>query len=96
MCGIVGFVGDSEAAPIILSALTKLEYRGYDSAGLAMIVNGQVRGKKDAGRIAEVREKHQLDNLAGRIGIGHVRWPLMVRLAPEMPTLTSTVKGRLL
>ncbi len=74
MCGIVGFVGDREAAPVILNALTKLEYRGYDSAGLATISNGQVRVKKDAGRIAEVREKHQLDNLAGRIGIGHVRW----------------------
>ena len=74
MCGIVGFIGDREAAPVLFSALTKLEYRGYDSAGLATINNGSLCLKKDAGKLAEVNEKHQLDKLPGKAGIGHVRW----------------------
>jgi len=74
MCGIVGFIGDREAAPILFNALTKLEYRGYDSAGLATIDNSHLCLKKDAGKLAEVNEKHQLDKLPGRAGIGHVRW----------------------
>ena len=74
MCGIVGFIGDREAASILLSALTKLEYRGYDSAGLATITNSNLCVKKDIGKLAEVKEKHQMDKLPGKVGIGHVRW----------------------
>jgi len=74
MCGIVGFVGDRKAAPILLSALEKLEYRGYDSAGLATVTNSRVWLKKDIGKLAEVEEKHHLDKLPGKTGIGHVRW----------------------
>ena len=74
MCGIVGFVGDRKAAPILLSALEKLEYRGYDSAGLATVTNSRLWCKKDIGKLAEVRERHQLDRLPGKAGIGHVRW----------------------
>lgn len=74
MCGIVGFVGDRKAAPILLSALEKLEYRGYDSAGLATVTNSRLWCKKDIGKLAEVRERHQLNKLPGKAGIGHVRW----------------------
>ena len=74
MCGIVGFVGDRKAAPILLTALEKLEYRGYDSAGLATVTNSRLWCKKDIGKLAEVREKHQLNKLPGKAGIGHVRW----------------------
>jgi len=74
MCGIVGFVGDRKAAPILLSALEKLEYRGYDSAGLATITNSRLWIKKDIGKLAEVNKRHQLDKLPGKTGIGHVRW----------------------
>lgn len=74
MCGIVGVIGDREAAPIILSLLAKLEYRGYDSAGIATISNGTVCVRKDVGKLADVREKHQMDSLPGQVGIGHVRW----------------------
>ena len=74
MCGIVGFVGDRKAAPILLRALGKLEYRGYDSAGLATVTNSRLWLKKDTGKLAEVREKYQLDKLPGKAGIGHVRW----------------------
>jgi glucosamine--fructose-6-phosphate aminotransferase (isomerizing) len=74
MCGIVGFIGDKEAAPVVLDALTRLEYRGYDSAGLATISNGTVCMEKDIGKLADVRQKCQMDKLPGHVGIGHVRW----------------------
>jgi len=74
MCGVVGFVGDRKAAPIVLSALRKLEYRGYDSAGLATIADNRLWLKKDAGKLAEVEQKHHLDKLPGKAGVGHVRW----------------------
>ena len=74
MCGIVGYIGCEQAAPIVLKALKKLEYRGYDSAGLATIADSHVCIKKDAGTLAEVNTKHQLNELPGIAGIGHVRW----------------------
>jgi len=74
MCGVVGFVGDREAAPVVLSALAKLEYRGYDSAGLATTADSKIWLKKDAGKLAEVEQKHRLGKLPGKAGIGHVRW----------------------
>ncbi|HEY41932.1 MAG TPA: glutamine--fructose-6-phosphate transaminase (isomerizing) [Dehalococcoidia bacterium] len=74
MCGIVGYIGNQQAAPILLNALKKLEYRGYDSAGLATITDSHVCIKKDAGTLVEVNTKHQLNELPGIAGIGHVRW----------------------
>ncbi len=74
MCGIVGFVGDRQAAPILSAALRTLEYRGYDSAGLATISDSRLWLKKDIGKLSEVEQKHQLAKLPGKTGIGHVRW----------------------
>lgn len=74
MCGIVGFIGREPAAGVVLRSLTRLEYRGYDSAGLATIDNNKLWCKKDVGKLADVQEKHGLDRLPGNIGIGHVRW----------------------
>jgi len=74
MCGIIGFVGNEPAAPIVLQGLRKLEYRGYDSAGIASIKDGKLQLKKDAGKIEEVSQKHKLEQLPGNIAIGHTRW----------------------
>ncbi len=74
MCGIAGFVGKRDAAPIIISALTRLEYRGYDSAGLATVASGKIHAKKDTGILSEVCDKQKIENLPGQCGIGHVRW----------------------
>ena len=74
MCGIVGFVGKEKASPVVLEALTRLEYRGYDSAGVASINDNRILIKKDVGKIAEVQGKYELDGLPGDIAIGHVRW----------------------
>lgn len=74
MCGIIGFVGNEPAAPIVLRGLYKLEYRGYDSAGMASIKDGKLHLKKDAGKIEEVNQRHKLEQLPGNIAIGHTRW----------------------
>ena len=74
MCGIIGYVGEKKVAPIIFSGLKKLEYRGYDSCGIATVHDGKIHIKKDAGKIDEVHEKMDLTDLPGKVGIGHTRW----------------------
>ncbi len=75
MCGIFGCVlTEGNAAPIIHSALKRLEYRGYDSVGEATLENGRLLVKKDMGKIDEVHAIRNLDELPGKIGIGHTRW----------------------
>jgi glucosamine--fructose-6-phosphate aminotransferase (isomerizing) len=75
MCGIVGYVGPKQAPNIILSGLKKLEYRGYDSAGLAVLErNGRVHIRRDVGKLANLEGLVGQSPLEGNIGIGHTRW----------------------
>ena len=75
MCGIVGYVGKRNAQNVLLDGLEKLEYRGYDSAGVALALEGGIRVVKSKGRLAELRKKLELQVLAeSRCGIGHTRW----------------------
>src|SRR5438270_12436500 len=74
MCGIVGYVGRSEAAPILLDGLRRLEYRGYDSAGVAIVDGDKVETRKCAGRIAELRKLMAERPPTGTFGISHTRW----------------------
>jgi glutamine---fructose-6-phosphate transaminase (isomerizing) len=76
MCGIIGYLGEREAAPIILDTLKRLEYRGYDSAGVAVFSGSRARGVvKTAGKVADLeRELAGQPQLKGRLGIGHTRW----------------------
>ncbi|HIQ30471.1 MAG TPA: glutamine--fructose-6-phosphate transaminase (isomerizing) [Candidatus Caldiarchaeum subterraneum] len=74
MCGIVGYIGSENAAPVLHRALTRLEYRGYDSAGIATVFNGRVFVKKDSGRIEEIHKRLNLDDMPGGVGIAHTRW----------------------
>jgi glucosamine--fructose-6-phosphate aminotransferase (isomerizing) len=75
MCGIFGcIIKNSEAAPVIHAALKRLEYRGYDSVGEATVNEGKMHVKKDAGKIDQVHAILNLDDLPGRIGVGHTRW----------------------
>lgn len=75
MCGIIGYVGEKEAAPIIFNGLKRLEYRGYDSAGISIFgSNGDVQIKKDIGRVDHINEKLDFLSMKGSIGIGHTRW----------------------
>lgn len=73
MCGIVGYIGNQQAAPILLNGLKRLEYRGYDSAGIA-VINGGLTVKKRAGKVSSLDRLLQSEPVAGTIGIGHTRW----------------------
>jgi glucosamine--fructose-6-phosphate aminotransferase (isomerizing) len=74
MCGIIGYCGQKPAVPIIIEALKRLEYRGYDSAGVASLSDGELLIRRDAGKVDEVIRKHSLASLPGNIAIGHTRW----------------------
>ena len=74
MCGIVGYIGSKQAAPFLLDGMSKLEYRGYDSAGIAVLEKGQVRVEKCVGRLDALRQKLEGNMPESVIGIGHTRW----------------------
>ena len=74
MCGIVGYVGNRQAAEFLLDGLSKLEYRGYDSAGIAVYEDGEIRIEKSVGRLAALREQIKGRVPVGTLGIGHTRW----------------------
>ncbi len=74
MCGIVGYVGPRDATPIILGGLKRLEYRGYDSAGIAVIEDGHVGLRRDVGKLENLERKVFESPLNGHLGIGHTRW----------------------
>jgi glucosamine--fructose-6-phosphate aminotransferase (isomerizing) len=74
MCGIVGAVGRRDIVPILIEGLTRLEYRGYDSAGVAVLGNDGIRRVRTVGRVAGMQEKANAEGLSGSIGIGHTRW----------------------
>lgn len=74
MCGIVGFVGNNNASSILIEGLSKLEYRGYDSAGIAVIDKDHINVVKCKGRLANLEEKLKSEPLEGCVGIGHTRW----------------------
>lgn len=75
MCGIVGYIGESQAAPILLEGLSKLEYRGYDSAGMAVFDGSRIQIKKAVGRLKVLSElTHDGTLMNGSVGIGHTRW----------------------
>jgi glutamine---fructose-6-phosphate transaminase (isomerizing) len=74
MCGIVGYVGPDEALPILLNGMERLEYRGYDSAGVAVLEDGHIEVIRRAGRLQELRDALSAEGLDGHLGIGHTRW----------------------
>jgi glucosamine--fructose-6-phosphate aminotransferase (isomerizing) len=74
MCGIVGYIGPRDATPIILSGLKRLEYRGYDSAGLAVLQNGRIEVRREAGKLSQLNGLVNESPISGAPGIGHTRW----------------------
>jgi glucosamine--fructose-6-phosphate aminotransferase (isomerizing) len=74
MCGIVGYVGPRDATPIILNGLKRLEYRGYDSAGVAVVQNGTIEMRRDAGKLSKLTDLVSQQPISGSPGIGHTRW----------------------
>lgn len=74
MCGIVGYIGDKKATPILINGLLRLEYRGYDSAGIAVMEGNNIVVKKDKGRVNNLYNLEGIDSLKGTTGIAHTRW----------------------
>ena len=74
MCGIVGYVGTKEARPILINGLLRLEYRGYDSAGIATIEKNGIKNVKTKGRVNNLMNETGINDLEGTIGIAHTRW----------------------
>ncbi len=84
MCGIIGYVGPREASPILLGGLKRLEYRGYDSAGIATLaMNGKLEIRRAVGKLDNLRRHLEESPLAGKIGIGHTRWATHGRPSEE-------------
>ncbi len=74
MCGIVAYVGTKEAYPIIIKGLKRLEYRGYDSAGVALLQNNELQSFKKQGKVSNLEAFASGSDTSGSIGIGHTRW----------------------
>lgn len=74
MCGIVGYIGDKQAQDVLISGLSRLEYRGYDSAGIATLENEVIRVEKKKGRLKNLEDVLEKTPLSGQVGIGHTRW----------------------
>ncbi|MBC7224278.1 MAG: hypothetical protein H5T59_08415, partial [Anaerolineae bacterium] len=74
MCGIVGYVGKKDAVPLVLEGLKRLEYRGYDSAGLAVIQDGEVAIRRCVGKLQGLVAAVEKHPLRGQVGVGHTRW----------------------
>ncbi|MBP6063152.1 MAG: glutamine--fructose-6-phosphate transaminase (isomerizing) [Fusobacteriaceae bacterium] len=74
MCGIVGYVGNGDAVEVILEGLSKLEYRGYDSSGIAIVKNGQIQIEKKVGKLQALKDFLSEHPMSGEVGLGHTRW----------------------
>jgi glucosamine--fructose-6-phosphate aminotransferase (isomerizing) len=74
MCGIVGYIGKKQALPILLQGLRDLEYRGYDSAGIAVLDNGKIDRVREVGKVDMLAKKIGQVKIAGTLGIAHTRW----------------------
>ena len=92
MCGIIGIVGKSPVADRLIDSLRRLEYRGYDSAGVASVENGALERRRAVGKIRALEEVLRAQPLSGQTGIGHTRWA--THGAPSEPNAHPQVAGR--
>ena len=83
MCGIIGYIGNEPAVPILIEGLKKLEYRGYDSSGIAVLQNGTLVLRRAVGKLQNLESVLQREALTGTMGIGHVRWATHGRPSEE-------------
>src|SRR5215203_3141616 len=74
MCGIIGYIGTKPVVPVLIDGLRRLEYRGYDSAGVAVVRNGQIELRRSAGKLARLEAVIDADPIDGEYGVGHTRW----------------------
>lgn len=95
MCGIVGYIGSKKAAPLLLEGLKKLEYRGYDSAGIATINDDDILIRKDIGKIEDIDKIIKLSELGGDCGICHCRWATHGKVTKENAHPHTDCKGNI-
>ena len=95
MCGIVGYIGDKEVVPVLVDGLKRLEYRGYDSAGIAVVEDGELRIRRSAGKLRELEESLRAEPLSGVYGVGHTRWATHGRPTEENAHPHRDCTGRL-
>jgi len=95
MCGIVAYIGHSNALPVLMDGLRRLEYRGYDSAGVAIFDGGQIHLRKSVGRIANLAEEIERNPVSGSIGISHTRWATHGAVTRENAHPHTDKSGRL-
>ncbi len=94
MCGIVGYIGPQNAANVIMEGLKRLEYRGYDSAGIALVRDGQIQVRRRVGKLANLADHLREAPLSGRMGIGHTRWATHGRPTEENAHPHTDCTGR--
>jgi len=95
MCGIVGYVGTRDAVPVIIEGLRRLEYRGYDSAGVAVVDEGRLNRRRSVGKLKNLEESLRAEPLKGSFGIGHTRWATHGRPSEENAHPHADCKGEL-
>src|SRR6188768_973067 len=95
MCGIVGYVGTREAVPVIIEGLRRLEYRGYDSAGVAVVQNCEMFRRRSVGKLKNLEESLAAEPMAGAFGIGHTRWATHGRPSEENAHPHSDCHGKI-
>ncbi|HEY5594726.1 MAG TPA: glutamine--fructose-6-phosphate aminotransferase, partial [Nitrospiria bacterium] len=83
MCGIIGYIGNEAVVPILIEGLRRLEYRGYDSAGIAYLQNGRIEVRRSVGKLVNLEAALAGNESSGRIGIGHTRWATHGRPSEE-------------
>jgi glucosamine--fructose-6-phosphate aminotransferase (isomerizing) len=95
MCGIIGYVGPKPVVPVLVEGLRRLEYRGYDSAGIAVVRNGAIELRRSAGKLARLEEAIRADPIEGEFGLGHTRWATHGRPTEENAHPHRDCTGRL-
>jgi len=95
MCGIIGYIGPKPVVPILIDGLRRLEYRGYDSAGIAVVRNGAIELRRSAGKLAKLEEAIQAEPIDGDFGLGHTRWATHGRPTEENAHPHRDCSGRL-
>ena len=95
MCGIIGYIGQRQVVPLIIEGLRKLEYRGYDSAGIAVVKHGELSIRRSAGKLGNLETALAADPLDGEYGLGHTRWATHGRPTEENAHPHRDCKGRI-
>src|SRR5437773_3379174 len=95
MCGIIGYIGNKEVVPVLIESLRRLEYRGYDSAGIAVVDHGKLNIRRSAGKLAKLEDVIRANPITGEFGIGHTRWATHGRPTEENAHPHQDCSGRI-